>query len=137
MTGMVLALAGLACGDGGQSTGAATAPVWSQPFAGKWEGTWVKGFSPKARPAEIRGDLLRGFWDGGFPASFAGTIHADGAGRLTLTADEDRVWLGIYKVEGTQLTLCISASHELPRPPKIGPAPSTIFLTLHPAPRKP
>jgi|SRR5215469_17184816 len=37
MTGIVLALAGLACGDGGPGMGAATAPAWSA--AGRWVGT--------------------------------------------------------------------------------------------------
>ena len=37
MMGVVLALAGLTCGDGGPGAGAATAPAWSA--AGRWVGT--------------------------------------------------------------------------------------------------
>jgi hypothetical protein len=37
MTGMVLALAGLTCGDGGQGMGAARASV-AASLAGRWEG---------------------------------------------------------------------------------------------------
>ncbi len=44
MTGVVLALAGLTCGDGGPGMGAATAPAWVNPCAREWEGhPWGDG----------------------------------------------------------------------------------------------
>jgi hypothetical protein len=72
MTGIVLALAGLACGDGGPGTGAATAAVWATPRPDvRWEYEgWMEGagrvrvcleggqFSFRARTSGVAGPVV-------------------------------------------------------------------------------
>src|SRR5437870_3219307 len=58
MTGMVLALAGLTCGDGGPGIGAATAPVAVDPSGGEWEGERYAPFVPFQLRVRLRQGLL-------------------------------------------------------------------------------
>jgi hypothetical protein len=133
MTGVVLALAGLAAGDGGTGTGATQEAV-AINLAGEWEGTWRsrRGFT---YAAQLRGGVIRAFSANG-RARFAFRVIRDGDGRLRITDGGSRTWLGIYRLDDQCLVICSAAGYEAPRPNSFF-APDTDLFTLRPAaPRK-
>jgi hypothetical protein len=58
MTGLILALAGLTCGDGGRGVGAATAPVAVNPSAFDWEGELYAPGVPHPWQVRLRDGVL-------------------------------------------------------------------------------
>ncbi len=58
MTGIVLALAGLTCGDSGPGRGAARASVAVNPFAFEWEGELYSPGVPHPWQVRLRDGLL-------------------------------------------------------------------------------
>jgi hypothetical protein len=141
MTGVVLALAGLTCGDGGPGMDAAavTEPLpRTFQFRGEWEGILMNSDVTYPDPVEAR-------WDGR-------TLHLTRAGK-----DRSSIPLRIV-VEGEGLVRLIQTPrHQLPglarlergrvvigfhramrRPQSFDPADSTTLLILRPAaPPKP
>jgi hypothetical protein len=105
MTGFVLALAGLACGDGGQGVGAAREAV-EVSFEGIWVGTVeVNG---KPLPAKWDNDVGGVFWvgpdagptGGGRIANFA----RSGPGAIIVTSLGE-AYRGTYSFAGDRLIL--------------------------------
>ncbi len=134
MTGVVLALAGLTCGDGGPGTGAPDARVLANPLAGSWVGTWRSRTGATYR-AELREGVVRAFEANG-RVRFAFRVVWEGDGRLRVTGGGERVWPGIYRLDGGRLVLCSASGYPAPRPGSFF-APDTDLFTLRPAPRQP
>jgi hypothetical protein len=135
MAGVVLALAGLTCGDGGPGTGAAAAPAVVNPLCGEWAGTW-RSRSGKVYAAELRGGVARAFDPDG-SVRFALRVVWEGDGLLRVTDGQSYDWPGIYRLEGGCLVICSAAGHSEPRPKSFS-APHTDLFTLLPSgPRKP
>jgi hypothetical protein len=116
MAGIVLALAGLTCGDGGPGTRAATAAVWAVPRPDvRWEYEgWMEGAG-----------RVRVWLEGGqlFAKSDTGSV---GPAPVVFLPDGAFIWAGwwrfTYSLSGDRLTI---------RGPGGRPA------TLRPAARKP
>ena len=125
MTGIVLALAGLMCADGGPGMGAATAPVALNPainFGGRWVGTAQRGAE---HPVTIEWDntagvlILSGAWRAD------ATFKVSGPRAVTLTLEES-VYRGTYAFAGDRLILRASVDGR------------SLVITLRPsAPHKP
>jgi hypothetical protein len=106
MTGIVLALAGLAAGDGGcDSAPAAAACV---DFSGAWEGTWEAHGVVRARLVLNRGKVII-FRDGdcmhGGPPSFRCSLVAEGATTVRVSFDKE-VFRGTYRIKGREVRIC-------------------------------
>ena len=145
MAGIVLALAGLTCGDGGPGLGAAQAPValpfFSGPafpgrWAGAWEGTDWRG-AKEARTVELAGGVLRTVSAGDIETqSHDVKVAVEGAGALRMTIWSDVYHPAIYRYEGGRLVICVSEGRG--RPVAFRAGRRTVLLTLRPAaPRKP
>jgi hypothetical protein len=135
MTALVLALAGLAAGDGGPGTGAATAPLTDPQrlvSSRDWEGTVQLGratISLRLRRGEVTTFFPR--WQSTAP--FALILLPGGLAAGHWGGDR---FHGTYKVQGGRLFVCVAPVGE--------PCPTTctardgILFTLKPAvPRKP
>jgi hypothetical protein len=129
----VLALAGLACGDGGPGA-APAAPTVVNPLTGEWAGTW-RSRSGKVYAAELRGGVARAFDPDG-SIRFAIRVVRQGDGRLLLHAWDGLGWPGIYRLGGGRLVICAAGAFEAPRPRSFF-APDTEVFVLRAAPRKP
>jgi hypothetical protein len=129
MTGVVLALAGLAGADGGPGGGAARAEA-AVSFAGEWVGTW-RSRKGRAHGADLCGGEVRAYRPNG-RAVFTLRVVAEGPGRLRITDGRGRTWLGLYRLEGACLRICSAASYEAPRPLSFLD-PDTDLFTLRPA----
>lgn len=133
MTGIVLALAGLTCGDGGPGTGAAAEPV-AREIAGSWVGRFHEEAGPGG-PARLSGGplVLRG---PGKAVLFGGEfIYVfDGLQVKTSLPSPCHV---LYRFEAGHLVLCLSPyTGELPYAFR-GDVLNTFVLTVKPAaPRK-
>jgi hypothetical protein len=134
MTGIVLALAGLACGDGGPGTGAARAPVVVR-FEGRWVGTfrsWRLDYPAELTGGELHITERRGGGTGP-PAPFALTAESERWVRVRW-GKETR--LGIYKWERGHVVICFGARNG--QRPESFDGFRNFLLTLKPAaPRKP
>jgi hypothetical protein len=131
MTGIVLALAGLVAGDGGPGTGAATAPA-EVGFNAEWTGTWENLWWSDPCRADLRDGVLRVF-DSVEGVQLTGRIRIDGRGTVRALDPWGRSILGIYKIEGRRLIICIGVIVDLPRPTRFRAESDTHLLTLHPA----
>jgi hypothetical protein len=130
MTGMVLALAGLTCGDGGPGTGAATAPVESV-FTQTWVGV---GGSPGVTPLEV--DFKRGYCRAtpdGRRAQFRVTAVRGQDIRVRCLGQEH---LGVFRLDGDTLYLVVSQKPNT-RPRGFEPTGDDWFFLLWPATRTP
>jgi hypothetical protein len=141
MTGIVLALAGLTCGDGGPGTSAATEPVSVNAelllrFEGTWEGTW-EGYAGDKRfcfPVTVKGDKISLEDERpGDGSPFAVTLEGRGAIRLRILGETHP---GIYRPDRGRLLICVGVANH--RPTAFMAAPGSDLFTLRPAiPRKP
>ena len=137
MTGIVLALAGLTCGDGGPGAGGATAPV-AAGISGEWEGRWASNHGA-TYAADLRGGVLR-VYSPDRSTRFTLRVIGEGRGRVRMTDPrrDDWMWFGVYKVEGPCLILCSGARLGDPRPAWFRVGTDSDLFTLRPAaPRKP
>ncbi len=136
MTGVVLALAGLACGDGGPGAGAAWAPAAVNPFACELEGTWQSRYGDLGKVRLAGGVLetdLYGAW------MKCGCVLSDeGSGRVGVRWRSADTYPGIYKREGDRLVICVPVKLDGGRPASFRAGPQVDLFTLRPAaPRKP
>jgi hypothetical protein len=106
MTGVVLALAGLACGDGGPSAGAAREAV-AVSFEGRWVGT-VQVSGGKPVPVE---------WDNATGSVWVdrvggcGRFARSGPGTINVIVLED-AYPGTYSLAGDRLILRVAMNGE-------------------------
>jgi hypothetical protein len=136
MTGLVLALAGLTCGDGGPRAGAATARV-TAGLDGEWSGTWDNGNGTPPLRVRLRRGVIRFSCDEitiRVTAQPSPGRHAEGVVRAVV--DDGRgataVW-GIFEAEPGRLLICIACRPGAP-PATFKPVPnSTALITLKPA----
>jgi hypothetical protein len=133
MTGVVLALAGLACGDGGPGMGAAREAVAVELASGEWEVEFAYPLFPLERDAEVRGGKFR-FRPTGVGVPF--TVVTDCFGKTKVTWA--RVPLHtIYKRDGNRLILAVAMLAGM-WPTGFTPDRKTAVLVLRPAaPQKP
>jgi hypothetical protein len=130
-TGVVLALAGLACGDGGPGMGAATARA-APALTGEWEGHPVLWF-----------------WFDGPPVGYIAVelVAVLGPSRVVIystnergavcAAVDGRPCLGLCEMSAGCVLLCVGAAPGA-WPHKVGPEDRTETYVLKPAaPRKP
>ena len=130
MTGFVLALAGLTCGDGGPGLGAATASVESA-----FTQTWV-GLGECYCSGAVVVDFKRGYYrflPDGKPVQFRVTAVRGQDIRVRWSGEER---LGIFKFDRGTLHLVVSQKPNT-RPRGFDWAPDEWFFLLYPAPRKP
>jgi hypothetical protein len=137
MTGIVLALAGLTCGDGGPGMGAAREPVTASSD-GSWEGPWKNGENTTLRVEMKDGSfdmILAGFdiW------KVSGRPSPAGRGRGTVEmVDRARLtFRGIYKAEPGILLICVNNHPDGTPPTSFQDAITTRIIILRPAARKP
>ena len=132
MTGIVLALAGLTCGDGVPGTGAATAAV-AVSVHGAWEGRWDK--ADARGHADLRDGLLRIVFDVAGERVAIYRVRLQGPGTLVVKHLEGMGTLpGIYKKTDCRLLICIGE----PRPTSVNGGSPSLLIAHHPAaPRKP
>jgi hypothetical protein len=139
MTGIVLVLAGLTCGDGGQGTVAAREPI-TLHLAEGWEGTWETGSGNSFR-AVMRGGVidLPGTPDEACAAvSVLGAKDGSSDAKVKVVFTSNFVsgtGCGLCKAEPGRLLICFTI--EAPPPRSFRLAPGTILVTLKPTPRKP
>jgi hypothetical protein len=136
MAGIVLALAGLTCGDGGQRGGAATAPAEeTMRFDGWWRGTVAGKYWAGPRPRDVE------LGDGGMVISQGGelwnvcraTLVKAGPGKATLTLDGDLRYDCIYKLQGKDVVLALPSRAGAPRPTAFVVDEDTGLMTIRPA----
>jgi len=131
MTGVVLALAGLTCGDGGMRAGAA-APLTERvrlDFSREWEGTFqfARGFSEPVRLS--KGQLTM------FPLGlestqpFALTLSPGGPARGSWG---EKQLHGTYRLEGGRLLFCVVPADD-PLPIACTFRDGLFLFTLKPA----
>ena len=138
MTGFVLALAGLACGDAGPGMGAARGPV-AVCFDGEWEGELFTSPSKDATVRVGRGKIVLKYPD--LPDEFPGPLRfvPVGEGKLLLVPGPNApVMNAIYKVESGRVIVCYAP--EQGRWPKSfgrGTTGGYLFILKPAAPRKP
>ncbi|HZY84717.1 MAG TPA: hypothetical protein VFE78_07790 [Gemmataceae bacterium] len=129
MTGIVLALAGLACADGGQGTGAAQEPV-AASFAGEWEGTYSA--VGVVYTVEVRAKHLwlsvRGGPVGEVP--FALVREGEGLVRMEMHGCRSQ---GVYRLGAGGVLLCVAAERGGPRPRAFKVTSQSILIALRPA----
>jgi hypothetical protein len=118
MTGFVLALAGLTCGDGGMGAGAAREPVGINFEACAWEGHW--NLCGADLQAELHGGVFRVTAGGQHVISFW-VVRTGQSGRRLYYQDRGRIVGCTMRLDGDRLTV------------KAGMA----VLTLKPAASKP
>jgi hypothetical protein len=132
MTALVLALAGLTCGDGGTDMGAATATV-AVSLEGEWEGV------EECRWGTCRVDLRRGvlrYFDRAGTVTRSDRIRIDGKGTVSILGSSGQVWGGIFRMEGPRLLICtemIASIIGTHRPTTFRVGPDTVLFTLRPA----
>jgi hypothetical protein len=128
MTGVVLALAGLTCGDGGPGMGAARESL-ARSFAGLWEGAWC--FRSQEGRAELRDGRLH-IYEDSEAQTFETTI--DGRRGLRMTDGRGCNWAGTFRLEGDRITILVRPTFPLP----CCPGDRALRITLKSAaPRKP
>jgi hypothetical protein len=133
MTGIVLALAGLTCGDGGPTSGAATATVVTETavfLRGEWEG--IRSFDGnRLGRFRLRDGKVTG------PSPYL-VIRPDGPGQVRIeTFPISRTAAGIWKRDGREVIICAAFS-PAPRPRSYSPGGENFLIVLRPAaPRKP
>jgi hypothetical protein len=122
MTGFVLALAGLACADGGIGTEVTHAPVtYRVTFDGHFKGLLRSGTGPACRVELVRGQLH--VWGPRRMSSYSPcTLTADGEGRFRLSWGRSSC-RGTYRDEGGRLVLSL-----LPPPVDDRTGPKWLFL---------
>ncbi len=135
MAGVVLALAGLACGDSGPAEEEAGAAVAVSP-GGDWEGTWDMGGPGPLRVQMTRGVISRPGHTNVVRLKFRRGPGRD-AGTLAAVMEGDAWALlgqGIYRAEPGRLLICIDFLHGAPPPATFRPVPGrTALITLKPA----
>ncbi len=142
MTGVVLALAELACGDSGLGASPAQAPV-SAGFEGRWVGT-LEGGAERNEQFPCRLDLDRrtvdlkgpaGWLSSSFDAAPVGSVFRDPPVlRVRWAGYRERAFYAAFKTEGDKLLVAVGE-----RPPTaFVPDPNTLLFILRPVvPRKP
>jgi hypothetical protein len=137
MTAWVLVLAGVTAGDGGMGMGAAREPV-AVGLDGWWEGEEECQWDTTR--VDLRRGVLRVF-------DRAGTVKESyrvcfgGKGRVSILDNSGRTFLGIFRLEGRRLLICVSNWCSIlgddPRPQTFRVDLYSSLLTLRPVPRKP
>jgi hypothetical protein len=131
MTEIVLALAGLTCGDGGPDLGAGCEPVAFIPRNGEWEGTARLGFHEVCEARYSR-DRLTLWWPAdrkGVTSPFVMTAEGEGRAQVSISG---RPVPAILRYDGGQLLICYGdGAHGRPR--SFAPDAATVLLTLRPA----
>ncbi len=122
MTEVVLLMAGLAAGDGGNGSEAAHAPVtYRVSFDGHFKGFLRCGNGPACRVELVRRSLH--VWGPRRMSSYSPcTLAADGEGRFRLSWGPSNC-RGTYRVEGGRLVLSL-----LPPPVDARTGPKWLFL---------
>jgi hypothetical protein len=135
MTGIILALAGLASGDGGPGMGAAAAPV-AVGLGGDWTGAWEIGHGEPLR-VQMRQGVIS--WLGQksvVQLKFRRGPDRD-AGTLAAVMSGDKwsvLGQGIYRAEPGRLLICVDFLHGEPPPSAFRPVSGrTALITLKPA----
>jgi hypothetical protein len=135
MTGIVLALAGLTCGDSGPAAAEAREPV-TVGLGGDWEGTWDMGRQVPFRVQMAHGVISRLGHSHVVRLKFRRKQGRD-AGTLAAVMEGDTWALlgqGIYRAEPGRLLICIDFLHGAPPPATFSPVPDrTALITLKPA----
>jgi hypothetical protein len=128
MTGFVLALAGLAVGNGGPGMGAARAPV-AVNFDGNWQGTL---HTPRGNIIPIR--LGRGTLTliEGRITRFPFVVKVTGANTFRVTEFRPHSCLGIYRLQAGEATLCFGLEPGL-QPSAFERGPDQLLFVLRPA----
>ncbi len=118
MTGFMLALAGLTCGDGGPGLGAAATPVAVSLGEGRWEGTWINSSGDSCRVTLWR-RRLNATWGStiivGSTISFSADFVSDSRACVT------------WGAAGREYTF-------LSGPCRVGPQGVVLNLAMNPAP---
>jgi hypothetical protein len=128
MLSLVVLASGLAVGNGGPGTGAATVPV-APALDRAWKGTMQCNGYPTWY-IELRGGKLSGK---GGSTTFKGILYSltlDGVGTIRLQLDGGPM-LGIYKWDGRRLILCCGRP-DRPRPVSFAASEETMLWTLEP-----
>jgi hypothetical protein len=140
MTGIVLALAGIAAGGAGPGGGVAREPV-TVGMCGAWEGRWEAEWDDPcvSGHAELRDGLLR-IEDRASGRSVSYRIRLQGPDKLAVTVAGGPghlgYGLGIYKKAGGCLLICIGGPDPISFPTSITSGPRSLVVTLHPATRR-
>jgi hypothetical protein len=134
MTGLVLALAGLTCGDGGPGTGAAHAPLTIN-LEGEWEGS-CSTWDTAPFPILVRGGRVHVWKERGLqPLTW--TVAARVDGKAAWRWEPAPPCPGICKLERGHLYICCHVHPKGPRPASFWVGPTHILFVLKPAsPRK-
>jgi hypothetical protein len=136
MFAAMLVVAGVAAGDGGMRTGEDIAPVVVRLFDRDWEGTWENvWWTDDPSRADLRSGVLRVF-DCVGSVQLTGRISIDGEGTVRIRDAWGRSILGIYKIEGRYLVICIPWLVDQPRPTRFEAKGDTHLMTLQPVPNK-
>jgi hypothetical protein len=121
MTGIVLALSGLTCGDGGTGAGASVEPA-SISFEGRWVGTAQRGAE---KPIPIEWDNIAGSLTLVKAWKSDASFQASGPRAVTLTLQAS-VYRGTFTLDRDRLILRANVDGNI------------LVVTLRPAaPRKP
>jgi hypothetical protein len=128
MTGIILALAGLTCGDGGPGMGVARAPV-AVNFDGNWQGTL---HTPRGNIIPIR--LGRGTLAliEGRITRFPFVVKVTGASTFRVTGFRPHPCEGIYRFQAGEAILCFGLEPGL-RPSAFERGPDQLLFVLRPA----
>jgi hypothetical protein len=135
MSGAVLVLALLACGDAEPGRAAARQRVAFDLRGGEWEGAARLGLSEVCE-ARYSGGRLTLWWPKermGCTSPFELTPAGRGRARLSISG---RPVPAILRYDGRQLLVCYGDGKHGP-PRSFDPHPNTVLLTLRPAPPKP
>jgi hypothetical protein len=134
MTGVVLALAGLTCGDGGPGMGPAREPVKASSD-GSWEGSWQNGGNKTLKVV---------MKDGAFDMILAGLDfdiqHVSGRpsragsrkGTVEMMDQARFIFRGIYKAEPGRLLICVNNHPGGPPPTSFQKSITTRLIILKP-----
>jgi hypothetical protein len=106
MTGFMLALAGLTCGDGGMGTGAASEPVTLRANLGATFKGHMRLPDGTAFPVEMEGTAFRAWAPGRLRVLGDCELSADGPGRFRLQWGDVRL-RGAVRLERRGVTLVL------------------------------
>ncbi len=129
MTAFVLVLAGVAAGDGGQRMGAAGEPVAIR-LTGEWSGI-CRGDGGKTVEVRLEGGVMRYRYRAEAPWADAFTCTDLGGGTfLARWRSVSGTSLGICRLDGERLLLCVAAPGGRPTSFRAGPGTYLYALKL-------
>jgi hypothetical protein len=134
MPGIVLALAGLACGDGGMRIDAQSAPAEETVrFDGWWRGTVAGKYwsGPRTREVEFGNGTMVISGGGRVWDVCRATLVKVGPGKATLTLDGDLCYHCIYKCQGNDVILALPSRAGGPRPTAFVADEDTGLMSIH------